>query len=320
MNFYSTTLTFEDTEGGGPLGHPLIRTRNSPDLIRARVNKRLPDLDLVVGDIQVAHRLQSNNKIIVKFLKRRVRETVFERRFELFTRSGGGEARDGPAGGDGSPRIGRRQMTPLYMSESLVPRMQQLYQTLLAARKPENGAKVASVFSRRGHVFCKTVKGGSNIRITDKEQLRRLLGGVLPVLPVRQAAAGSGPLGAADLVEPPAGPAPGAGAAPPAGVAAGGEVSAGGADQLMEAAADGDRTSEQRDPVDGDDCPLTLPVQSGVDSGSSTGRNKGKKQPAADGPPRRSDLAPSTRGGRQPAAAGGSGLSGSGRLAAGPWR
>ena len=25
---------------GGPLGHPLIRTRNSPDLIRARVNLR----------------------------------------------------------------------------------------------------------------------------------------------------------------------------------------------------------------------------------------------------------------------------------------
>ena len=140
------------------------------------LNKRLPKLDLAIGDIQVAHRLQSNNKVIVKFLKRCVREEVFERRFELFM-SGGGRLRPDSGGGDD---VDRRGMAPLYIAESLIPRMQQLYQTLLAARRQENGAKVASVFSRRGHVYCKTTKGGNNIRVRDEEHLRQLLGGAPP--------------------------------------------------------------------------------------------------------------------------------------------
>ena len=208
------------------------------------LTRRLPELELSVGDIQVAHRLQKNNKIYVKFLKRRVRDGVFERRFELFGRGGGGGAR--PWRGRGASS-GRREMAPLYMAESLVPRMQRLYQTLLAARRPENGARVASVFSRRGHVYCRMERGGSNIRIRDEDHLRRLLGGALPALPGRgdvAAPAGGGeatgpgarrPGGAAGLIggaggvapAPPAGdggvaPAPPAGAggvapAPPAG-------------------------------------------------------------------------------------------------------
>ena len=144
------------------------------------LNQRLPDLKLTANDIQVAHRLQNDRKVIVKFFKRRVRYDIYERRFELFSRGGGGGSR---AGRDRGASSGPREMAPLYIAESLVPRMQQMFQTLLAARRKENAAKVASVFSRRGHVYCKKERGGENIRVRDEDHLRRLLDGDASPMP-----------------------------------------------------------------------------------------------------------------------------------------
>ena len=73
---------------------------------------------------------------------------------------------------------GGREMSPLFLAESLVPEMGRLFQMALAARKPENGAKIASVFTRRGYVYCKTQQGGVNIRLQDEAHLQRLTRGV----------------------------------------------------------------------------------------------------------------------------------------------
>ena len=172
--------------------------------IEARVvqvlKNRFPDLLLTVADIQVAHRLQNNSKVIVKFLKRRVRDDVFERRFSLLDRRA---APRRPAPDHSDSRVGQR-MAPLFINESLTPACQQIFNSLLQARKPENGAKVTSVFTRRGQVYCRKEKNGTNILVRDQEQLKRILrkdvcppGQAAPAAasgappPVRRPAAGS---------------------------------------------------------------------------------------------------------------------------------
>ena len=56
------------------------------------LNRRFSWLNMTSADIQAAHRLQANNKVVVRFVKRRVRDAVYDGRFELFgkTRSGAG--------------------------------------------------------------------------------------------------------------------------------------------------------------------------------------------------------------------------------------
>ena len=127
------------------------------------LNRRFDNLHLSTADIQAAHRLQRDSKVIVRFMKRRVRDTIYERRFEL--------ARRGERGG------GTSSQKSLYINESLSPTNRAIYNELLEARKASNGARVASVFSRRGVVFCRREKGGANIMVADAAGLRRVLGG-----------------------------------------------------------------------------------------------------------------------------------------------
>lgn len=308
------------------------------------LNQRLTHLNLDVGDIQAAHRLQSNNKVIVRFMKRRVRDAIFERRFDLFGRGGGARSGRGQSGEDG-----RRQMAPLYLAESLVPRMQRLYQVLLAARRQENGAKVVSVFSRRGHVYCKMEKGGNNIRIRDEDHLRRLLGGALPALPGRGAApaaaadGGAARAGRGETADPAgrragappagsvlAGTGPGGAAAPAAPAAVSGRPGGGSLAPAGPAGGDDGAFRRRHGEADGDGGQA---VASGggkglaVDSGSTFGGNPGKSQPTAASALSRPDSV-SGRGRRRGAVGASSrsastgddpGLSGSGRII-GPWR
>lgn len=134
------------------------------------LNRRFGDLGLTTADIQVAHRLQRDSKVIVKFIKRRVRDAVYDGRFELARR--GAEAGAGARGGTGG-----RRLEPLYINESLSPTNRDIYNALLEARRPSNGARVASVFSRRGVVFCRRERGGANVMVPDLPSLRRILGG-----------------------------------------------------------------------------------------------------------------------------------------------
>ena len=126
------------------------------------IKKRLPDLNIVAGDIQAAHRLQGNSKVIVRFVKRRLRDELYDSRFQLFSNAAGQR---------------QRNVAPLYITESLTPSNRLIYTALLDARRPENGGKVASVFTRRGQVYCRLEKGGANIRVPTWERLEDILGG-----------------------------------------------------------------------------------------------------------------------------------------------
>ena len=128
------------------------------------INTRLPKIQMTVNDIQAAHKLQGKNKVIVKFMKRRLRDAVYDSRFELVS------------GGTGQ-RQRRSGVAPLYLTESLTPGNRLLYTALLDAKREENGAKIASVFTRRGQVMCRTEKGGTNIRVPDWERLQLILDG-----------------------------------------------------------------------------------------------------------------------------------------------
>ena len=139
------------------------------DRVVSLLNGRFRDLRLTTSDIQAAHRLQKDSKVIVRFVKRRVRDDIYDRRFELARRDA--EAGVGPRGGTGGRRPGS-----LFINESLTPTNRAIYNELLEARKQSNGARVASVFSRRGTVFCRRVKGGANIMVPDLQSLKRVLG------------------------------------------------------------------------------------------------------------------------------------------------
>ena len=140
------------------------------------LKERITELSLTTADIQAAHRLQKDNKVICKFIKRSVRDGIYDARFDLLTRVAP-PRRAGPGGRGSVGSYSGRQLPPLYINESLTNYNQHLYNQLLQARKSSGGSKIASVFSRRGSVFCRTSKSGPNIRVPDEAALRRLLGG-----------------------------------------------------------------------------------------------------------------------------------------------
>ena len=70
-----------------------------------------------------------------------------------------------------------RGSAALYINESLTPNNQHIFNSLLQARRSSSGAKISSVFSRRGFVFCKKEKNGPNIPVRDLQQLKMVLGG-----------------------------------------------------------------------------------------------------------------------------------------------
>ena len=140
------------------------------------LNERIPGLKLTSMDIHACHRLQRDDKIIAKFMKRSTRDQIYDARFTLASLRSWTLGTAAGGGGELGSR-GGRQMSPLYISESLTPHNQFLYNQLLQARKASGGTKVVSVFSRRGLVFCRTVKNGPNIRVPDEATLRRIVGG-----------------------------------------------------------------------------------------------------------------------------------------------
>ena len=135
------------------------------------LNKRVPDLQLEPTELSVAHRLAKDDKVIIKFVRRCVRNRVFECRFALANAAKSGANR--ATGGDPSSS----QLSPLYISECLTPGNRALYDELLRARRQENGSLVTSVFSRNGVVICKKEAKGQNIRVYCEEDLHRILNG-----------------------------------------------------------------------------------------------------------------------------------------------
>ena len=107
--------------------------------------------NLCENDIDRAHRLPGpNNRVIIRFVRSgagSVREQLMTRRMELRGR------------GD------------LFINESLTEEKNHIYHSLLAARK---AGKVYTVFTRWGHVFCKTIKFGTSTRVDSMEKVRQL--------------------------------------------------------------------------------------------------------------------------------------------------
>ncbi|KAF0291600.1 hypothetical protein FJT64_010345 [Amphibalanus amphitrite] len=158
--------------------HP--RSASVEQLVVTVLNQRVPGLSVTTADLQAAHKLQNDSKVFCKFTKRQVRDAVYESRFDMVRFREGNTSRDG------------RQLAPLYISESLTPRNRLLYDELLRAKRPESGGLIASVFSRRGVVWCRTERGGANLRVRDEADLRRILGGRR--FPVQQRVSGRGAL------------------------------------------------------------------------------------------------------------------------------
>lgn len=130
---------------------------DAEEMVVQTLCRRLPGFRMTVADVQVAHRLETSNKVIVRFMKQRLRDEVFDSRFLLFNTQA---------------RLRAQGLAPLYLTESLTADKRHLYASLLAYRRPENGGKIASVFTRRGTVFCRTEKGGRNIKVTDQQRLQ----------------------------------------------------------------------------------------------------------------------------------------------------
>ena len=127
------------------------------------INKRYSDINLTVADVEVAHRLQGDSKVIVKFQKRRIRDMLYDGRFDMARRCSGG----GPDRG-----VRGERLRPLFVSESLSATNKVIFNSLMDLRR--SGGGVASVFTRRGIVYFRRERGGENIRVPDLEQLQRL--------------------------------------------------------------------------------------------------------------------------------------------------
>ena len=172
---------------------PRLTGEDIEEKVVSVLSERIPGLKLALSDIHVAHRLQRDDKVIVKFLKRSLRDKIYDSRFNLASFSPGQSLVQSGAGG--APNIrGDRRLASLYITESLTAYNQRLYNQLLQARKSSGGERVASVFSRRGLVYCRTVKNGPNIRVPDEVTLRRVIGSAGPgqSLPVSAAVAPPG--------------------------------------------------------------------------------------------------------------------------------
>ena len=57
-------------------------------------------MHITVTDVHAAHRLEGKNKVIVQFVKRQLRDVVYDGQFELFNRAAGQR---------------QRNMAPLYL-------------------------------------------------------------------------------------------------------------------------------------------------------------------------------------------------------------
>lgn len=147
------------------------REENLHERLVETLNRRLPNLRLTETDLSIVHRLPSDSKVIAKFVRRCVRDRVFESRFELMRGAAAG------GGANGRNFTTGRQMAPLYIGECLTPANNAIFQELLRARRSENGAVISSVFTRRGTAWCKTERGGASIRVPDEKTLRRVLRG-----------------------------------------------------------------------------------------------------------------------------------------------
>ena len=129
---------------------------------RCILNSRFEWLSLSRHDLQVAHRLQADDTVICKFVRRSVRDQIYDSRFRQNTRD-----------------TGHR----LFINESLSQQNRDIMNVLVSAKKE---GRIYTCFTRRGCPFFKETVGSSSRRVTSLEQLQTSLGAPLsrPPAPV----------------------------------------------------------------------------------------------------------------------------------------
>ena len=119
-------------------------------LVVSTLNRCLPGLEMVVSDIDRAHRLPGpNNRVIIRFVRSgqdSIRERVMARRLELRGRE-------------------------LYINESLTKLRSLIFRSLLAAKRE---SKIYTVYSRGGQVYFKEKQHGVGTRVDSLYRLREL--------------------------------------------------------------------------------------------------------------------------------------------------
>ena len=115
------------------------------------LNARFEWLNLSKDDLQVAHRLQAENTVICKFVRRSVRDQIYDSRFRQRTRE-----------------TGRR----LFITESLSAQNRDIMNALVNAKKE---GRIYTCFTRRGCPFFKQNISSSSLRVSSLEQIQPLL-------------------------------------------------------------------------------------------------------------------------------------------------
>ena len=120
------------------------------------LNAKFEWLNLKRSDIQVAHRLQTDNTVICKFMQRSIRDRIYDGRFRQNTREAGNR---------------------LFITESLSAPNREIMNILLSAKRE---GRIYTCFTRRGCPFFKETFTSSSRRATSLQQLQPLLDAPLP--------------------------------------------------------------------------------------------------------------------------------------------
>ena len=120
------------------------------------LNSKFEWLQVSRGDFQVVHRLQANNTVICKFLRRSIRDQIYDSRFIQNTRGAGNR---------------------LFITESLSAPNRELMNMLLTAKRE---GRIYTCFTRRGCPFFKERFDSNSRRVTSVEQIKPILDAPLP--------------------------------------------------------------------------------------------------------------------------------------------
>ena len=135
---------------------PRMLNEDIEDKTVCLLNSKFEWLQVSRGDFQVVHRLQTNNTVICKFLRRSIRDQIYDSRFIQNTRGTGNR---------------------LFITESLSAPNRELMNMLLTAKRE---GRIYTCFTRRGCPFFKERFDSSSRRVTSVEQIKPILDAPLP--------------------------------------------------------------------------------------------------------------------------------------------
>lgn len=127
---------------------------------------KLMDVEIVQEDLSVSYRLPINKRykgnrstpaIIVKFIRRDIREAFFRSRNKLKNKS--------------TLDLGYRVSSPVYINESLSDKNKELLKYCIKTKKELN---YKFIWTSNGRIYLKRNEGSSAIHIKNKDELTKL--------------------------------------------------------------------------------------------------------------------------------------------------